>query len=103
MDVNNSNSNTTNLTASELYRKIQELSFVKVELELFLDTHPDSKVAMDYYRDTVDALKNYMTAYQTQYGPIHAEAGVMGDRWHWVDKPWPWQNEKMTNNGEDRK
>lgn len=101
--MNNSNSNTTNLTASELYRKIQELSFVKVEIELFLDTHPDSKVAMDYYRDTVDALDSYMTAYQTQYGPIHAEAGVMGDRWRWVDKPWPWQNEKMTNNGEDRK
>lgn len=99
--MNNSISNATNMTKSELFRKIQELSFVKTELELFLDTHPDSKVAMDYYRDTVDALKGYMTVYQAEHGPIHAEAGVMGDKWSWVDKPWPWQNDMMKDNGEE--
>ena len=95
------NMSTQNMTKAELFRKIQELSFVKVELELFLDTHPDSRVAMDYYRETVEALKNYLTAYQAEHGPIHAEAGAMGDKWSWVDKPWPWQNEKMTDMGED--
>ena len=94
--------NSTNMTKSELFRKIQELSFVKTELELFLDTHPDSKVALDYYRDTVDALRGYMTVYQAEHGPIHAEAGAMGDAWRWVNKPWPWQNERMTDNGEDK-
>ena len=98
----NKPNNITNMTKAELFRKIQELSFVKAEIELFLDTHPDSRVAMDYYRETVDALKNYMIAYQAEHGPILAESGIMGDRWAWVDKPWPWQNNMKNDGGERR-
>ena len=94
--------NTTRFSKDELYRKIQELSFVKNEIELFLDTHPDSKVAMDYYKETISALDNYMNAYHAQYGPILAAAGVMNDRWAWVDKPWPWQNNMKDDEGERR-
>lgn len=93
--------NTQNMTKAELFRKIQELSFVKTELELFLDTHPDSRVAMDYYRETVDALNNYMAAYQAEHGPIHAEAGTMGNSWSWVNKPWPWQLVEILDELED--
>ena len=45
------------MNREELLRKIQELSFVKCELELFLDTHPQCTVALDNYTDTVNALK----------------------------------------------
>ena len=101
--MNNPRTNAANMTKAELFRKIQELSFVKVELELFLDTHPDSRVAMDHYRETVEALSNYMTAYQAEHGPILAESGIMDDRWSWVDKPWPWQHEDKVNGREDNR
>ena len=94
--------NTTRLTKNELYRKIQELSFVKSEIELFLDTHPDSKVAMDYYNETVNALENYMSIYQGEYGPILASSGIMNGKWAWVDKPWPWQNNMKNDEGKRR-
>jgi spore coat protein JB len=77
----------------ELLRKIQELSFVKTEIELFLDTHPNSRVALDSYKEVIVALRDLVTRYQAEYGPITAEGGAMGDRWSWVDKPWPWQHE----------
>ncbi len=88
---------------AELFKKIQELSFVKTEIELFLDTHPESKVAMDYYKETVSALRDLMTKYQAEYGPITAENGILNDAWWWVDKPWPWQNDAEIQPREERK
>lgn len=94
--------NSTSISKNDLYRKIQELAFVKTEIELFLDTHPDSRVAMDYYKETLAALDSYMTKYQSEYGPIHASSGVMGDRWAWVDMPWPWQHGENAEAREDK-
>lgn len=84
------------VTKDSLMRKIQALSFAKVETELYLDTHPDSEMALGYYRDILSKLDEAMTEYQNKYGPLFAE-GVVGNRWTWVDTPWPWQLE-----GEDK-
>ena len=78
-----------NQTKNDLLRKIQALSFAKVETELYLDTHPDSTQAMNYYKKTLAELDEAMTEYQNKYGPLFAE-GVVGDRWTWVDDTWPW-------------
>ena len=75
-----------------LLKKIQALSFAKVETELFLDTHPDCTTALNYYKDILEELDELMTEYQNKYGPLFAE-GVVGDRWSWVDGKWPWQTE----------
>ncbi len=75
-----------------LLRKIQALSFAKVETELYLDTHPDSKQALEYYRDILKELDDAMTKYQNEVAPLVAE-GVVGDSWTWVKDKWPWQRE----------
>ena len=75
---------------NELMRKIQALSFAKLEAELYLDTHPDSKAALDFYRGTLTELDAAMTEYQNKYGPIFTE-GAAGDRWTWISGKWPWQ------------
>ena len=77
----------------ELMRKIQALSFAKVESELYLDTHPDSEMALNYYRDILSKLDEAMTEYQNKYGPLFAE-GVVGNKWTWVEGKWPWQLEE---------
>jgi len=79
-----------NQERENLLRKIQALSFAKVETELYLDTHPDSQQALEYYRNTLSKLDEAMTEYQNKYGPLFAE-GVVGDRWTWVEGKWPWQ------------
>ena len=83
-------------TKSELLRKVQALSFAKVETELYLDTHPDSQQALNYYKKILEELDAAMTEYQNKYGPLFAE-GVVGDRWTWVDGAWPWQLETEEN------
>ena len=79
-----------NQSRTELLRKVQALSFAKVETELYLDTHPDSQQALNYYRKILDELDVAMTEYQNKYGPLFAD-GVVGDRWTWVEGTWPWE------------
>jgi spore coat protein JB len=76
----------------ELMQKIRELSFVKTELELFLDAAPNNKLALDQFHKTLDALIAAKEEYEANYGPITTE-GVSRDRWNWIDGPWPWQRE----------
>lgn len=83
-----------------LMRKIQALSFAKVEAELYLDTHPENTNAIDYYKKILAELDEAMTKYQNEYSPIFAE-GIVGNRWAWVDDNWPWHTdfEKEGENG----
>lgn len=82
-----------NMDKENLLRKIQALSFAKVETELYLDTHPEVRQALEYYRNILAELDEAMTEYQNKYGPLFAEAAV-GDRWTWVEGKWPWQLEE---------
>ena len=80
-----------NRTKNELLRKVQALSFAKVETELYLDTHPESTQALNYYKKILEELDDAMTEYQNKYGPLFADMTV-GDKWTWIDGPWPWQH-----------
>ena len=75
---------------NSLLRKIQALSFAKVEAELYLDTHPDCATALEYYRNVLDQLDEAMTKYQNEVAPLYTE-GAAGDSWRWVEGKWPWQ------------
>ncbi|MBP3605944.1 MAG: spore coat protein CotJB [Clostridia bacterium] len=75
-----------------LLRRIQAHSFAKTECELFLDSHPDDKMALDYYHKNLDALLALTAEYEANFGPLTA-AGAARDRWSWIEGPWPWQRE----------
>ncbi|MBO5207291.1 MAG: spore coat protein CotJB [Clostridia bacterium] len=101
--MNNNQNNTSNMTEGELFEEIRALSFVKTELELYLDTHPDCAVALDYYRQTVAALKKYTEEYESKYSPICASGAGSDGKWSWINMPWPWQygrGEVNTREGE---
>ena len=91
--------NFDNLDESALYSKIQELRFVKTELELYLDTHPGCKLALDYYYQTIDALRDLYERHSAHGAPLFASE-VQGDSWSWVAKPWPWHNKNDMRDGE---
>ena len=78
------------MSREELMDKIHALSFAMTEAQLFLDTHPDCRTALDYFRGLRDELDVAMTEYQNKFGPLFADMTV-GDKWSWIDGPWPWQ------------
>lgn len=88
-----------------LLEKIRALDFVKVELELYLDGHPNCRSALDYYYQTIDALREMTLLYESMYGPLTAAGNVNPERWTWVSSPWPWQraDESYDNGWEDKK
>lgn len=90
--------NTPRMNEEQLMRKIQALSFAKVETALFLDTHPECKMALDYFHTVTEELDGAMSEYQNMYGPLFAE-GASADRWNWTDGPWPWQMKGEVNMG----
>ena len=75
----------------ELMQRIHALSFAMTEAQLFLDTHPDCRDALTYFKDMRAQLDTALTEYQNKYGPLFADMTV-GDKWTWIDGPWPWQN-----------
>ena len=83
--------NDTNMNRDELMQKIHALSFAMTEAQLFLDTHPDCRDALMYFRKIGDELDTAMTEYQNKYGPLFADMTV-GDKWTWIDGPWPWHH-----------
>ena len=77
--------------SGSLAEQIRALSFVKTELELYLDTHPMCQTALDYYYQTIKELNRLTEMYQNTTGPLTAAGNMSTDRWQWVDGPWPWQ------------
>ena len=82
----------SNVNNSSLLEKIRALSFVKVELELFLDTHPKNVVAIDYYNKTLSELAGLIELYENTVGPLTCAGVKSNDSWTWVEEPWPWQH-----------
>lgn len=89
------------MTKAELFKKIQELAFVKTELELFLDTHPECRASLDYYYRIVDEYNTLLEEYEGKFGPLTAAANV-GEKWNWIKGPWPWHYEANEGVGPDK-
>lgn len=78
----------------KLLREIQEYEFVAVELNLFLDTHPDDLEPLRRYNETTRTLQRLKEAYESRYGPLtHFGYTTSGEPWQWIEGPWPWEIE----------
>ncbi|HMM22677.1 MAG TPA: spore coat protein CotJB [Selenomonadales bacterium] len=76
-----------------LLRRLQEMEFVAVELNLYLDTHPCDEEAINDYNCAVEALRQLKKEYESQYGPLlnFGMGGFSRTPWQWAMGPWPWE------------
>ncbi|MCG7406977.1 spore coat protein CotJB [Paenibacillus sp. ACRRX] len=73
-------------------RQLQEVDFVLVELNLYLDTHPDDAQAIQQFNHYVSERTKLAQAYQERYGPLqNFGRDYSGTPFTWVNTPWPWQ------------
>lgn len=82
-----------NMNREYLMRKIQETGFALVDLNLFLDSHPDHRMALDYFTDVQKEYTELQAEYELMYGPLTAFDTNTEHGWTWVDVPWPWELE----------
>jgi spore coat protein JB len=74
-------------------RKIQELEFTALELNLYLDTHPEDGKAIEHFNRISDELMQQKYQYEQYYGPLlsYGFGRNNGNTWRWVECPWPWE------------
>ena len=83
-----------NATArQDMFQEIQALDFGLVDINLYLDTHPNDTAALNFYHRHVALLDQLTYEYINQYGPLTVKDVVSTNRWTWIDNPWPWEME----------
>ncbi|MED4343760.1 spore coat protein CotJB [Heyndrickxia coagulans] len=79
----------------EYYTRLEELQaldFAIVELNLYLDTHPDDQAAIEQYNTFVHARKKVKRAFEKQFGTLtNFGHSYSPTPFQWKEPPWPWQ------------
>lgn len=75
----------------KLLRRLQAARFALVEINLYLDSHPDCQEGLKYFREKRAEAKRLTDEYQTKYGPLTAIESPAEERWEWVETPFPWE------------
>lgn len=79
-------------TYYQLLQEVQTVDFVLVELNLYLDTHPEDKQALAQFEQFQQRKQLVSQEFESQFGPLRGFGNSsMGSKWCWSDGPWPWQ------------
>ena len=74
----------------QLQRDLDTVSFSMDELRLFLDTHPECKEALDYFKSLSEKRENILSKY-SQIAQMEGYAASSACDWNWISSPWPWE------------
>lgn len=82
------------MSRAQLLNYINEVSFAKDEMILYLDTHPCDEEALEYCRKHVKMRTEALKEYAKFYGPLTIDTtnDAASKSWEWVMQPWPWVN-----------
>jgi spore coat protein JB len=75
-----------------LMKEVMEYAFAAHEWNLYLDTHPKDRMALELFRRMVDKAQELKKAYVEKFGPITAWDADDTQEWTWISEPWPWNN-----------
>jgi spore coat protein JB len=75
----------------DLLEKLQEIDFVLVELNLYLDTHPRDEQAREQYHDYARKRRKIAREYEEHFGPLMHFGQSRSTSRAWQKGPWPWE------------
>lgn len=76
--------------------EILRVDFLLVDLQLYLDTHPDCGAALEEF----NRLSLESQRLKDEFGQMHGPLMNFGYQtselpWQWTEEPWPWQKNFM--------
>lgn len=78
----------------DLLKKMQELEFACIDLNLYLDTHPTDQRALMDYNTYAYQFAVVRSQYESLHGPLTNFGFSQGQYpWAWLQDPWPWEIE----------
>jgi len=75
-----------------LMKEIMAYSFAAYDWNLYLNTHPNDRMALAQFQKMTDKANELKKQYVKKFGPIVAGDVTDTQTWTWVDDPWPWNN-----------
>lgn len=75
-----------------LLKKISAYQFAALDLQLFLNTHPNDKKVLEKMKEYRDKSLPYIEEYEKKYGPLTKNM-TSTNNWRWIKGPWPWESE----------
>lgn len=72
--------------------ELMSIDFTIIELNLYLNTHPNDQYALNMYNASVQKASLLRMNYERLYGPLTARYAQSKYPWQWIKSPWPWQN-----------
>lgn len=76
----------------EMLFNIDEYSFMAHELNLYLDTNPNDRDALDKFLEYRNKANELINMYERKYGPININGNINNQvPFEWL-KDWPWVN-----------
>lgn len=80
------------MTSKELLNAIQKYGFYSIDLNLYLDNHPNDEKAKKDYDLISHRLNSLIHKYENEYGPLtNFGTSFKNDSEKWVNQPWPWE------------
>ena len=71
---------------------VQTYDFMLVELNLYLDNHPEDEKAFECFEHYRKLAAEARECYVKKFGPLSAVQGeLVNGKWNWVNDPWPWE------------
>ncbi len=83
-----------NSNSQEMQRMLKDIGiicFTVIDLNLYLDTHPYDKQAMEYLCHYTRIKSQLMKDFATRYYPLNMETATDKKEWNWVLSPMPWE------------
>lgn len=84
----------TRCEEEQLKQFITEVSFALDDVQLYLDTHPCDKDALQYYQKYRTLRRQALDEYQKKFGPLEEDGVESTCYWTWIEDPWPWKGGK---------
>ncbi len=74
---------------AKLMCDLSAASFAAIDMNLYLDTHPDDERALECFQDFVAEYNRLKKEFEKNYGPLTSFSNTEED-WQWICNPWPW-------------
>lgn len=76
-----------------LLKRLTILDFMAVDMQLFLDTHPEDTDAIAKYNSIIREADNLRAQYEKSVGPLFSFRSYSPqENFEWINNPWPWEN-----------
>ncbi|MBL4930699.1 spore coat protein CotJB [Clostridium paridis] len=81
------------MNEKELLKQLRAANFMKVDLGLFLNTHPMDGEALKEFNFYVMECRRLKEAYEMHCGMLTQHDSLSPYPWQWICEPWPWEEE----------